>query len=333
MTHLEVADWIGRKSHPLTDLTPLREIVGDGVVVGIGESSHGGHELFEVKGRLLRFLVEHLGFRAVAWEYDWTLGRQVDEYVTNGVGDLKVLLADAIIVWRTEEILAELEWLRAFNEAHPDDKVRFVGVDILSSTGDVTAEEAQLRHEQATDPLDVQETKVALASHTFAKCGPQERFGYRDQQMAENTIWWHEQAGAKIVYWAHNVHTANDAVRMSTGAHLRAHFGQRYVSIGTTFDHGSSNVGLPTMTPRDVPPPQGQFADAAFGTDEFLIDLRAQAPEAVREWLTEPTSLRVVGPAYDASTDADHKMTNGALAGWFDAIVHIGLLTPSRVLG
>jgi len=254
VTNLEVADWIGRNALPLTALTPLREIVGDAVAVGVGESAHGGRELFEIKARLLRYLVEHLGFRAIAWEYDWTLGRRVDEYVTDGVGDPRELLATAFVVWRTEEIAAVLEWLRAFNVAHPDDKVRFVGADIIASKDDGTIEQARLRHEKATGAVAKQEAKVVLAGHTFAQCAPDEWFAYRDRQMAENTVWWHEQTGAKIVYWAHNVHSANNPRRMTTGAHLRARFGPGYVSIATTFDHGSVNVGVPPA-PVEVPPP------------------------------------------------------------------------------
>jgi erythromycin esterase len=81
-----------------------------------------------------------------------------------------------------------------------------------------------------------------------------------------------------------------------------------------------------------VPSPARQFTDAAFGTTDFLLDLRRPAPEAVRSWLSAPAKLRAVGPAYTPATDTDHHMTAGALRGWLDAIIHLGQVTPSRLL-
>jgi erythromycin esterase len=320
------AAWPAEAARPLTDLAPFSEIVGDAVVVGLGESAHGARELFTVKHRLTRILVERLGFRAVAWEEDWTLGRRLDEYVRGGDGDPRDLLADAIIVWRTEEILDVLTWMRAFNDANPTDQVRFVGVDVLSSRGDGTISDARHAYEQAADDDARQQAKVVLASHTFHQCPPRDRFAYRDQQMAENTIWWHERTGAKTVYWAHNAHAANDTTRMSTGAHLRARFGTRYVAVATTFDHGSVNVGLRTPAPQSVAPPPGYFTDAAFGDTDFMVDLRDGG------WPAEPATIRAIGPSYDPTAPGDFTMSGGALGDWFDAIVHTGTVTPSRML-
>jgi erythromycin esterase len=235
-----------------------------------------------------------------------------------------------------------LTWLRAFNQAHTAAPVRFVGADILASRGEETAEEARRTYESVQDralpAAEVQRAKVVMASHAFYACPPERRFAYRDQQMAENTIWWHEQTGSRIVYWAHNAHTANDQERMSTGAHLRTRFGHRYLSIAVTFDHGRLHVfdraalngGTPAVC--TVPSPARQFTDAAFGTADFLLDLRCPASEALRLWLSAPARLRAVGPAYTPATDTDHHMTAGALRGWLDAIIHLGQVTPSRLL-
>jgi erythromycin esterase len=301
----EVTAWIRRNARPLADLEPLRRLARDATVVGLGESAHGARELFTAKHRMLRFLVEHLGFRAVAWEEDEPQGLQLDAYVVDGIGSPRELLSESNVVWRTAEILEVLEWMREFNRAHPDDPVRFVGTDVLSSAG-------------------------------FRACAPEQRFAFRDLRMAENLVRWHEQAGARVVYWAHNAHVADDRERMSTGTHLRSRFGDRYVAIAVGFDHGSVNQGLPEWwSPRDVPPPRADFADAvlsAVAGGEYLLDLRAEAPETVRGWLASPALLRAIGPAYDAERDAEHNMSNGTLGGWFDAIVHLEIVTPSRRL-
>jgi erythromycin esterase-like protein len=75
----QVANWIRHNASqlttidptaPLDDLAPLRRMVGDAQVVGLGESTHGAREAFTLKHRMLRLLVEELGFRSVAWEDD-----------------------------------------------------------------------------------------------------------------------------------------------------------------------------------------------------------------------------------------------------------------------
>src|SRR5690349_21451383 len=51
---------------PDDDLAPLDGIVGDADVVGIGESVHTTGGEVRMRARLIRYLVEVLGFRAIA---------------------------------------------------------------------------------------------------------------------------------------------------------------------------------------------------------------------------------------------------------------------------
>lgn len=48
------------------DLEPLREVVGDARLVGLGESAHWSAELTGLRDRVLRFLVADLGFSIFA---------------------------------------------------------------------------------------------------------------------------------------------------------------------------------------------------------------------------------------------------------------------------
>lgn len=119
-------------SASLDDLAPLGDVLGPATVVGLGESvrgARGGHELYLVKHRILRFAVESLGFRVLAVEDDDAVGAAIDDHLQTGVGDAATLLARAWGPWRTVEFLDLLRWLRAWNVAHPDDPVRFAGVD------------------------------------------------------------------------------------------------------------------------------------------------------------------------------------------------------------
>ncbi len=164
------------------------------------------------------------------------------------------------------------------------------------------------------------------------------RTGDRDSAMAQNLRWWRQRTGDRIAYWAAAVHTA-DAARLrvsvppeelawkAAGAHLREHYGRRYVSIGFTFDHGvvSSNWETPPFTPEPlpVPPPPRDFAERPLGEvglDQYILSLRAAGPPEARSWLHGPAKTRVIGSHYEPERASGYHMTGGSLAGWFDVL-------------
>lgn len=137
----EVTDWVRRHAHPLAGteadaalpgLSPLRDIVGDAAIVGIGGSTYGAHEQFTLTTAVIRYLVTELGFRAVATEDDWDVALGLDRYVVHGEGDLDELVRDNGVPWRTTEIRDAVEWLREYNRTQ-DDPVRFVGVGVIDT--------------------------------------------------------------------------------------------------------------------------------------------------------------------------------------------------------
>ncbi|MFI1603429.1 erythromycin esterase family protein [Streptomyces griseofuscus] len=135
---------------PLHDLEPLRDLVGDARVVALGESSHQIREFGLMRRRILRFLIERLGFTVYAMEYGAAEGRAVDAWVQGGSGDIDDLLAPANGaaqgngadgaggsvkgLGQPAECGDTLRWLRRHNSvaAQP---VRFVGCDIPMAGG------------------------------------------------------------------------------------------------------------------------------------------------------------------------------------------------------
>ena len=103
-------------------------MVGAASVVGLGESVHGTAEETTLKFRVLRLLVQRMGFRSLAWEEDWTLGRRLDAYIRGGQGDLSTLMSRMSGQWQTREVRRVLSWLRRYNADHAVD-VRFTGVE------------------------------------------------------------------------------------------------------------------------------------------------------------------------------------------------------------
>lgn len=136
-----VTKWIRQRALPVDgvspdlphrDLAPLKRVLADKQVVGIGESNHGTSEYQIFKHRLFRFLVQEMGFTAFALESSYSSCREIDDYVVKGTGRLEdVLTGQGYTVWDTLEMAALLAWMRTYNQsARPEKKVRFFGLDI-----------------------------------------------------------------------------------------------------------------------------------------------------------------------------------------------------------
>lgn len=107
--------------HPHTDLEAFGSAIGDARIVSLGEATHGTREIFQMKHRLLEYLVQEKGFTVFAIEANWPESQTADRYIKTGEGDPRAALARMYFwTWYTEEVLAMLEWMRAFNEAPGD---------------------------------------------------------------------------------------------------------------------------------------------------------------------------------------------------------------------
>ncbi|WP_227997553.1 erythromycin esterase family protein [Nocardia australiensis] len=133
----QLRDWLRANARPVTetdadfagpDLTPLTDRLGVAKIVGFGESTRFSRQAFGLRQRAFRALVEQHGFRALAIQDSARSGERWDDYVRTGAGDPETVLADAWRPWRSAETVAVLEWIRAFNQAHPGDEVRVFGV-------------------------------------------------------------------------------------------------------------------------------------------------------------------------------------------------------------
>jgi erythromycin esterase len=116
----------------LTDLAPLRAMVGTARVVGLGEGTHGTREFFQLKHRVFQFLVREMGFTHFAIEATWPEANDVNEYVLTGQGDPARLLSHLYFwTWNTQEVLDLILWMRQWNtSASPSQRVQFVGFDM-----------------------------------------------------------------------------------------------------------------------------------------------------------------------------------------------------------
>ncbi|WP_162942041.1 erythromycin esterase family protein [Desertimonas flava] len=112
-----------------------------------------------------------LGFRTVGFENDFASGVLIDRYVVSGDGHARELVSQlSSPMWATEEILGLVEWMRAYNEEHPDDPVRFLGTDVLQlrqlSFDEISTYAADVAPERAAD-VDATLAEVALRGEPY----------------------------------------------------------------------------------------------------------------------------------------------------------------------
>ncbi|HWU25131.1 MAG TPA: erythromycin esterase family protein [Rhizomicrobium sp.] len=116
-----------------SDLAPIRKLIGDARVVGVGEAAHGVGQFHDLRHRLLRFLVEELGFTAYCTEFPFDEGIAINEWIHGGpgkLGDVTQLGRHAPFGEGTEA-RAHLEWMRAWN-AKNGNRLSFYGLDVGS---------------------------------------------------------------------------------------------------------------------------------------------------------------------------------------------------------
>jgi erythromycin esterase len=119
---------------PPDDLEWLDQAIGDSRVVAIGESAHYNREFFQLRHRLLRYLVERHGFSAYAMESGFVEGWLTDNWVRGGEDQLGQVMAKGMtsLMGLWTQMRAHLEWMREHNRtaAHA---VGFYGIDMPGS--------------------------------------------------------------------------------------------------------------------------------------------------------------------------------------------------------
>jgi erythromycin esterase len=106
-------------------------------VFGFGEATHHGKEFFDMKIAFFKYLVETQGLRIFMLESDYISGYRINAYIQSGNGDPKKLVGSlGFGIWRTEELVNFVTWLRAFNDGKAAaDQIRFCGIDCQHGGG------------------------------------------------------------------------------------------------------------------------------------------------------------------------------------------------------
>jgi len=140
-TPQSAVDWLKGAASPITttdptaslsDLEPLKQMIGAAHLVGLGEGTHGTREFFQMKHRIVQMLVRDMGFTTFAIEASTPEANDLNRYVLNGEGDPKVLLSRLYFwTWNTQEVLDMIHWMQQWNASvQPSRRVQFLGFDM-----------------------------------------------------------------------------------------------------------------------------------------------------------------------------------------------------------
>lgn len=166
-----VRKWLTRNAIPLRtveagngfdDMQPLKKLIGSARIVALGEATHGTREFFQLKHRMLEFLVNEMGFTVFGMEATMPEAFDVNEYMLTGKGDPAKGLAGLYgWFWNTKEILEMIKWMRRYN-ADPlhTKKVKFYGFDNQSAP---RAVKVTLQYLHKVDPTQAAASEKALA--------------------------------------------------------------------------------------------------------------------------------------------------------------------------
>jgi erythromycin esterase len=145
------------------DLSVLKDIVGNAKVVALGESIHYGHEFIRFHHRLIEYLVEEMGFTAVAQETGFSESELVHRYVLGQVDEPSQWTEDPDkldtvgYTWgfgREKAQIALVRWMRDYNiDLDRTRKINFYGIDIAHGySSPLTSLECAWKYLERVDP-------------------------------------------------------------------------------------------------------------------------------------------------------------------------------------
>ncbi len=137
-TNDAAAAWMRQHASPLrsvepsqddSDLQPILPLVANARVIALTDVTHGSHELFALKQRLIPYLVAHANVRTIALEAPYGDFERIRDYVLTGEGDPASLIESSdYFFWDTEELLGLIRWARAWNAAG-NPPIEIAGID------------------------------------------------------------------------------------------------------------------------------------------------------------------------------------------------------------
>jgi erythromycin esterase-like protein len=155
-------------AYPLTgnrrDFDRLLRHAGKCSFVMLGEASHGTHEFYHARAEISKRLITEYGFNLLCWEADWPDALRVNRYIRGRDEDasaeeaLRGFKRFPSWMWRNQDILELVEWLRSHNESLSENSSRISvhGLDLYSLHSSMNA---VIHYLEKTDPAAAAEAR------------------------------------------------------------------------------------------------------------------------------------------------------------------------------
>lgn len=113
------------------DLQPIKGLIGESRIVGLGENTHGTSEIFQIKQRFVEFLASEMGFTQLSVEsLGMPTAMKMNDYILRGIGNPRDLLKKFDLwTFNNQEFLDLLIWMRQYN-ASGKGRIQFTSFDI-----------------------------------------------------------------------------------------------------------------------------------------------------------------------------------------------------------
>ncbi|HYI08109.1 MAG TPA: erythromycin esterase family protein [Thermoanaerobaculia bacterium] len=355
-----------------SDLASLRSIAGNASIVALGDATHGTHEFYTVKLRLVDFLVRQMGFDVLSLEAPFPITERLNVYVQTGEGDPRAILAELsgrlhYYFWDVEELLAAIEWMRAYN-AHRGDAppIELAGADIYDEGGGVAGVLAYL---QRVDPTAAAYAEIqyscVLAGQRTNGCEEAARRVYdalaarpesgtrdfedalhyaavvlqnfdplmyepRDRNMAANLLWIREHRGRarKVVHWGHQEHAGK-----TESPYVRG----RTMGVLLSEQLGSGYVAIGTLTGS------GTFLQWEVLAEDWVRTVESSFPDpepgSWEERFRQRGHAAMLVPLRGLAGEATFRTAPttpgwtaiaGSLSQKLDAVIYIDRTTPTK---
>ena len=232
----EVTSWFKSAAIPLDSTSPesgwddlrrMESTIGNARIVAMGEATHGTREFFQLKHRMLEFLVEKKGFTVFGIEANWPESLAINDFVLNGTGDATEALDSLYFwTWNTDEVLDMIRWMRKYNQdPKHTNKVKFFGFDM--QVANVAVRNAE-RYLEKVDPGEAKVASTVLAPLSDAdrereSASKSRYFWQKTGEMIESLLEWLELRkkvyveASSLKEWTlarHNLEIVRQAVEM-----------------------------------------------------------------------------------------------------------------------
>ena len=353
-----------------SDLEPLDAIVRNASIVGLGDVTHGTHEVYTLRLRMIDYLVRRHGFTALSIEMPFPIGERIDAYVQGGPGNPRLLLRELhdrllYFFWNTEEVLAVIEWAREYN-AHRGDRpaLHIAGSDIYDETGGVEGVLAYLR---SVDPaaaaeaqseyacvlagtrngvcqLAAQRVRDALAARQDATPAYEDALHHADvvlqffhalvfeprERSMAANLIWVRDHRGRVMHWGHQEHVGKLDSRFSNGISMGKVLAQQL---------GDDYVAIGTLTGSGTFLQWEQLSRGIFA--EKIVTLE-DPEEGLYEWHFRRRGLSAMLVPLRRPVPGTRFRTAGTLNGYsrvqqplhekLDAVVYVDRTTATRPL-